>query len=175
MEKDLIKNNFLCNFCKESIEESIAYCSNCGHPKNGTSKEIAQFFAKRAMQKSKNIDSDKKIKSAKNTLFVLCGIMVVFGLFSYYTTNDILELSIVLFVALIYLLLAFWSDKKPFIALLSGLLLYLTLIIISAVFDPISLVKGFIWKIIIISYLGKGLYSAFYSRKNDNSNIEIQK
>jgi hypothetical protein len=91
------------------------------------------------------------------------------------STNDILELSIVLFVALIYLALAFWSDKKPFIALLSGLLLYLTLIIISAVFDPISLVKGFIWKIIIISYLGKGLYSAFYSQKNDNSNIEIQK
>lgn len=170
MEKELAIEDNKCSFCKETIEENVIFCSNCGHPENGTDKQRAQFFGKRAMQKNKNIDADKKINSARNTLFVLCGIMIVFGLISYFSSKEIIILGINFFVALIYLALAFWSEKKPFIALLSGLLLYLTLITISAIVDPLTLVKGILWKVIIISYLGKGLYSAFDSQKDTIAN-----
>jgi len=51
-------------------------------------------------------------------------------------------------------------------ALLLGLFLYLTTIIISAVIEPTTLIRGILWKIIIIAYLGKGIYSAS-SLKNE--------
>lgn len=169
MENELVIEEKLCSLCKESITIDTVFCSNCGNPENGTEQQKAQFFAKRAMNKTKNIDADKKIKSAKNTLFVLCAIMVVYGFINYAATNSIFELAISFFLAFIYLALAFWSEKKPFVALLVGLLTYLTLIAISAIVEPISIIKGILWKIIIISYLGKGMYSAFESQKEEKS------
>ncbi|CAM1362024.1 conserved membrane hypothetical protein [Tenacibaculum sediminilitoris] len=173
MENKIEKDVMNCSFCKEQIEKDVVFCSNCGHPENGTDKERAQFFAKRAMEKSKNIGAGEKIKSARNTLFVLCGIMIVYGFIYYFSTKSILDLGVNFFVALIYLALAFWSEKKPFIALLSGLLLYLTLIIISAIIDPTSIVKGILWKFLIISYIGKGLYSAFDLQKVKTANSNL--
>lgn len=165
MENTLTQEQLVCSFCKIEIKKDVVYCPNCGHPENGTDKERAQFFAKRAMQKNKNIDAGQKIKSARNTLFVLSGLVIVFGFVMYSSSGSTIELAMNFFVAFIYLALAFWSEKKPFIALLVGLLLYITLIAVSAIIEPLSLVKGFIWKIIIISYLGKGLYSANELRK----------
>ncbi|CAL2103132.1 conserved membrane protein of unknown function [Tenacibaculum sp. 190130A14a] len=165
MENVLIEEQLVCSFCKKEIEKEVIFCSHCGHPENGTEKQRAQFFAKRAMQKNKNIDAGEKIKSARNTLFVLCGLIILFGLFSYSSNSSLLELGLNFFVGFIYLVLAFWSEKKPFIALLIGLFLYITLVGVSAIIDPLTLIRGVIWKVVIISYLGKGLYSAYEMKK----------
>lgn len=175
MEENLITEKIVCSFCKSKIEEKVIYCTNCGHPENGTDKERAQFFAKRAMEKSKNIDASEKIKSAKNTLFILAGLMVLSGFISYSSSNSILELSINFFVAFIYLFLAFLAEKKPFASLLTGLFLYITLISLSAIIEPMTLVKGIIFKILIISYLGKGLYSAYELKKEHNNSLVSDK
>jgi type III secretory pathway component EscR len=169
MENTSSLNESACSFCKKPIEEDVIFCPHCGHPENGTEKERAQFFAKRAMNKNKAIDAKDKISSARNTLFVLAGIMVLFGIIIYGSTNSVLDLGINLFFAFIYLVLAFWSEQKPFIALLIGLFLYITLIVINAIIDPVTLVRGIIWKVLIISYLGKGIYSALEARNKENS------
>lgn len=155
-----------CSFCDKGITPSDAtFCNHCGHPENGTDQQRAKFFAKRAVEKNKNIDADKKIKSARNTLFILSGIITVFGFFVYLRTEDIIGFATNLVISFIYLALAFWSKEKPLIALLVGLLLYITIIVISAIVEPATLVQGILWKIIIISFLGKGLYSASSIKK----------
>lgn len=169
MENTSSLNENACSFCKKSIEQDVIFCPHCGHPENGTEKERAQFFAKRAMNKNKAIDTKDKISFARNTLFVLAGIMVLFGIIIYGSTNSVLDLGINLFFAFIYLVLAFWSEQKPFVALLIGLFLYITLIVINAIIDPVTLVRGIIWKVLIISYLGKGIYSALEARNKENS------
>lgn len=167
MENELKQGNTVCSFCKSPMEASDIFCQNCGHPENGTDKQRAQFFAKRAMKKNKGIDAENKIQSARNTLFILSGVIALSGFLVYKTTNSLIELGINLFVAFIFLTLAFWSERKPFVALLIGLLLYATLIIVSALIDPVSLVKGGIFKAGIIIFLGKGLYSALENKNND--------
>ncbi len=149
-----------CKHCETPAKEEASFCSECGYPIKGSDQDIAKFYAKRVMDKRKTDNAYEKIKSARKTLFIIAGIITVFGFFIYYKTEDIVPLSINLVVSIVYVVLGFWSKQRPLIALILGLLLYLTLIIITAIADPLTLVAGIIWKILIIGYLAKGIYSA---------------
>ncbi|WP_299884888.1 hypothetical protein [uncultured Lacinutrix sp.] len=156
-----------CTHCELPIIENTAFCPECGYPEKGDEQDVAKFYAKRVMAKNKNMDAEEKIKSARNTLFVMAGLVMLFGFFSFFVNDDYVTLIINFIICCIYLLLGGWSKEKPLIALLLGLLLYITTIIISAIIEPSSLIKGILWKIIIIGYLGKGIYSAS-STKDSN-------
>lgn len=157
-----------CSNCQSNIEIEALFCSNCGYPENGTEKEKAVFFAKKAMDKNKHVDAGEKINSARNTLYVIAALSFVFGLIFYFSSKDILVLITNIILAVLYVALGLWSSKKPLMALLLGLVLYITTIVISAIVDPSTIISGILWKIIIISYLGKGIYSAS-ALKNDNA------
>jgi hypothetical protein len=112
-----------CSFCKEKMDLESVFCEKCGFPEKGTEKEIAIFYGKRAMQNNKNIDAEEKIKSARNTLYVMAGIVLVSGAFIYYHSKDLFSLATSFALCFIYLLLASWTSKKPLMAILLGLLL----------------------------------------------------
>ena len=154
-----------CTICKTPMQSLNVFCPECGFPENGTDKDVAQFHARNAMQKNQHMDADKKIKSARNVLYVMAGITVLFGVFYFFMGQDIAVLVTNVVLGIIYLLLGSWTSKKPLAAILLGLLLYLTTIIISAILDPATLIKGVIFKIIIIAYLAKGVYSASSIKK----------
>ena len=160
MEESTPTEQPTCTFCSEAIDNEAIYCASCGYPENGTEKDVAKFFGRRAMQKNKNIDAKDKIKSARNTLYIIAGATLLLGLFVYFQDKDIYALAANFVVFFIFLLLASWTDTKPLMALLLGLLLYLTLVIISAIVDPTTLFSGVIWKVLIITFLGRGIYSA---------------
>ncbi|WP_411765950.1 hypothetical protein [Winogradskyella sp. A3E31] len=154
-----------CSICKTSMNPANVFCSECGFPENGSDKEVAQFHARRAMENNQHMDADKKIKSARNVLYVMAGITFIFGVIYFLTDQDIAVLLTNGIISVIYVLLASWTSKKPLTAILLGLFLYITTIIIAAVFDPSTIIKGIILKIIIIAYLAKGVYSASSIKK----------
>jgi hypothetical protein len=154
-----------CTICKTPMQSLDVFCPECGFPEHGTDKDVAQFHARNAMQKNQHMDADKKIKSARNVLYVMAGITVLFGVIYYFIEQDIALLVTNVLLGMIYLVLGFWTSKKPLVAILLGLLLYLTTIIISAIIEPETLIKGIIFKIIIIAYLAKGVYSASSIKK----------
>lgn len=156
----IITSALECNNCDSVIREEDSFCEECGYPIKGTEQDIAKFYAKRVMNKRKNNNAAEKIKSARNTLYVIAGIVLVFGLFLYFQDSDVGALLINVIVGFIYVILGSWSNRKPLVALLLGLLLYLTVIVISAIADPLTLVAGIIWKVLIIVFLAKGIYSA---------------
>ena len=166
IEEVKLEETLLCNHCETSVNDDDAFCQDCGYPLKGNEQDVAKFYAKRAMNKNKNIDAAEKIKSAKNTLFVIAGVVLLFAIVRYLSIGDIADLIINFIVCCMYILLGFWTEQKPLIALLLGLLLYVTLVVISAVLEPMTLVKGILWKIVIISYLGKGIYSASSIKTN---------
>jgi hypothetical protein len=57
--------------------------------------------------------------------------------------------------------LAFLSKKKPFAALLTALILYVTVIILGAFVQPTSLFSGIVIKVLVIAYLVKGTKGAY--------------
>ena len=158
-----------CSNCNTLMEGMPKFCVHCGFPEHGTDQEKAKFHANQALQRSKLKVAPRQIKSARNTLFIIGGIQLIFGLIVYFTSNLTEELIAAMIIFLVYLLLGFWSQTKPLIALILGLLVYLTLIALSAIGDPSTLVKGIIIKIIIIAYLGKGINSALELRKQQNA------
>jgi len=149
-----------CSFCSEVVPITNTFCANCGYPEYGTKTDISYFYSKRARQEKANTKALTKIKSAQIALFILAGIIYFSGMLSYNLLEDKLLLLTNSVLALLYVALAFWSGKNPIMGLLLGLLLYFTLLILSAVLDPASVYKGLILKTIVVVYLGKGLHSA---------------
>ncbi|XLS29435.1 hypothetical protein ACJD0Z_01120 [Flavobacteriaceae bacterium M23B6Z8] len=161
-------NQSNCRHCSAFVQLDERFCAECGYPENGTDKERSHFIAKKVMNKRKGDLENKRIKSGRNLLFILSALIFLIGTFTAYMANG--DLSIFVentILALIYFGLGLWSSKKPFISLLLALLLYLTITLINAIVDPSTLIRGIIFKGIVIAFLGKALYAAFEQKKND--------
>jgi hypothetical protein len=105
---------------------------------------------------------DKHIRNARNILFVVAGIQLL-GLLTVKNEDDLarsITIGIIVFVALLFAGLAFWTKKRPFAALLTALILYGSLLILDAVFEPSTIYKGLVLKIGIIVSLISGLRNA---------------
>ncbi len=158
-----------CKSCFVKVNDIDQFCQTCGFPLKGTEEEQGQFFYNRNYQQMEIDGLTQKVKSARNTLFVLSGFFLLFGL-GYFAINSRDEnVSAILItnaiVAVIFLLLGWWAPKKPLASIISGMVLYIIIILMSAIDDPVTLVKGIIVKIVIISYLVKGLMSAMEAEK----------
>lgn len=110
---------------------------------------------------------DKHVKNARNAIFVVAVTQLVFGaliVLSGSKNEDILTLDIslgvIIIISLIFFLLGLWTKRKPYTAILLALIFYAALLVIDAVYEPMSLFKGVIVKIFIIFYLFRGLGDA---------------
>jgi hypothetical protein len=106
---------------------------------------------------------DKKVKNAQNTIFAVAIIQFVVGLYMAFTGTEELrniEIGIAVVISGLFFGLAFWCKSKPFTAIVMALSLYAGLLVLDAVFEPASLVKGAIVKIFIIIYLARGIGAA---------------
>jgi heme A synthase len=63
-------------------------------------------------------------------------------------------------VAVIFAGLAFWTKRKPFTAILTALIVYAALVLLTAVLDPSTLLQGLFLKIAAFVLLGVSLSNA---------------
>ncbi len=164
--EEVIPPSFQCSFCDSSMEESQVFCISCGFPENGTEQEKSKFHAHRVLEMRDTKDAKKGISSARNTLFVIAALTMLWGIYYFFKSNwDISIIITYMILACIYMVLGYWSQQKPLIALILGLLVYLTIIVLAALFEPSTILSGIIVKILVIIYLGKGINSALHIRK----------
>jgi hypothetical protein len=108
---------------------------------------------------------DKHIRQARNALFVAAGILLINIIILAFTVPEgygEIWIDFVfwgLFIAG-FIALGFWTKKKPYYAIIGGLILYALFIGINAYLDISTIYKGLILKIIIIAVLIKGLTDA---------------
>jgi len=165
MEEAIIPEK-ICSHCSASLELNQKFCTGCGYPEEGTEKEKAVFHADRVMAHTKSKDAPKLIRQARNTLFFIAGLTFLYGIFIFFSQDDSFTLIAAALMAVIYLILGFWSQQKPLVALVLALLLYATNIVLNAILDPVTIYKGIIMKVIIIVFLAKGINSALHLRKS---------
>lgn len=165
MEEIIIPEK-ICSHCSAPIEVNQKFCTGCGYPEEGTEKEKAVYHADMVLAHSKSKDAPKLIRQARNTLFFIAGITLLFGIYAFFVLEDSATLIAAALMAVIYLVLGYWSQQKPLVALVLALLLYATNIVLSAILDPATIYKGIILKIIIIVFLAKGINSALHLRKS---------
>ena len=105
-------------------------------------------------------EAEKELKKPKIIILVLAGIVLVTGLYQGFVKDDFATMIVNLCISLLYLILAAWCSKNPFGAILTALIVYITINVINAFVDPASLFQGIILKIIFIGALVKGIRSA---------------
>jgi peptidoglycan/LPS O-acetylase OafA/YrhL len=108
---------------------------------------------------------DKHIRQARNALYIAAAIMVLNAmlLFSKYPFDiEIMWLDYLIWIIYIggFIALALWTKKKPYYAIIGGLILMGAFILINAIIDPATIFGGIIFKIAVILFLIKGLGDA---------------
>lgn len=113
-------------------------------------------------QKHDKQQSNKVVNRARVVLFLVAGLYAFVGVYEAFFMYGahILFGIIDWIVAAIFIGLAIFSYKKAFLALVLGLGVYLGLIILLAVLNPLTLVQGIIWKIVIVTLLVLGIKEA---------------
>lgn len=116
---------------------------------------------------------DKPVRKARNILYIIGALQLValFTLGDLYGAELYLTAGVYIFFALVFAGLAFWTKWKPYTAILTGLIIYGGLILLSAIVEPETIIKGIILKIIAFSLLISGLKNA----KEVQSWMEIRK
>jgi hypothetical protein len=154
-----------CSACFKQINTDDAFCDACGYPLKGTEEEQNQFIA---IRNTKEIDLEaahKKIREAGKGLYWVAGLTLVSGLIYFFINKSGPLLLVNLILATIFYCLGIWSKSKPLAAIISGLSLYAITIILNAIADPLSILKGIIFKVVIIGLFIKAIKSAIDADK----------
>jgi hypothetical protein len=106
---------------------------------------------------------DKHIRNARIMLFVVAGLFLLslIGLmpFDDNPAKIVMGIILVLFAG-VYITLAFWTKKKPFAALLTALIFFISLEVVSAILQPATIWQGWLLKIAVVVMLILGLRNA---------------
>jgi hypothetical protein len=161
--------NLACPACAAQATTDDAFCNGCGYPLQGTEKEQQMFLSVRDAKSFDLDEAHKKIKRSSNALFFIGGLTVIAGLAAYAVSKDhstkinVLLTNVIL--GAIYVVLGFWCKKKPLAAIISGLSLYVLIFVLNAVVNPLTIVSGIIFKIVIVGMFINGIKSAIEAEK----------
>jgi len=154
-----------CNSCNTAVSNADAFCNNCGYPLHGTEQEQMDFISNRTYKEIDLEDYNKQIKKAGMALYLIAAFALLWGIILYATSKELAILLGSLIICIIFVALGAWSRRKPLAAILSGAALYAILIILSAIDNPITIVSGIIWKVLIIGAFIRGIKSAIEAEK----------
>lgn len=149
-----------CDNCENLSSPSQKYCSKCSYPIGGTEEEKKKFKIKIHGHKFLLEEAKKETNTARIIILVLAGIVFLTGLFQGLARDNFAGMILNLCLCLLYLILATWCSKNPFGAILTAFIVYITINVVNAFFDPLTLFQGLIMKIIFIGAFIKGIRSA---------------
>jgi hypothetical protein len=159
-----------CAHCKNVVDHTDSFCEHCGYPVKGTDEAKSAFQFQANSKQMQLQDTSSSIRKATNSLYVVAGVFVVYAIVLYYVspdTNSSLDLLLTNFaLGIIFLLLGWWSTRKPVAALISGLSLFVALQVLNMIIDPTTIIKGIILKVFVIIYLIRGLQAALEAGRN---------
>jgi hypothetical protein len=155
----------VCNACFKTVNETDSFCDNCGYPLKGTEKDQENFVSVRNAKEIDLEEANKKIKRAGNVLYWIAGITIVSGIILYFVNHELPTFIVNMVLGSINVILGTWSKKKPLSAIISGAALYVIVLILNAIINPLSIATGLIMKIFFISYFIVGIKSAIEAEK----------
>lgn len=153
-----------CYCCQALYNESDETCRSCGYPFNGTLEEQKQYSINRTLANYDKVIVKGNVREASIVLIVLALFTIIQGIIAYYKTSITPILWFFIVLGLIYAALGIWAHFKPLPAILIGLFVYTLLMVLTAVISPISILEGWLFKILFFFFMIKGAYSAYRKR-----------
>lgn len=166
----------VCFYCNtEGLTENDHYCPNCGFPQRGNLQEQKGFLCDMNIREIQMDQQKLTMGFARYILFCIAVVNLVVGILGMsYTTNGITYIP-ELIMAVIFMFLGLWAVKKPFPAILTGLITYVVVIIFTGILLPQTLFSGIIMKIIFIAAFCYGLADAKRHENNSRKTNRIKK
>jgi hypothetical protein len=108
---------------------------------------------------------DKHIRQARNAIFWVAGLLTVNVAMLFMRESEVYEymwLDFLIYGGFIgaFIFLGFYTKKKPYTAIIMALILYTLFILLNAVIEPMTLLKGILFKIITYVFLIKAINDA---------------
>lgn len=161
--------NVQCPACYNNATNNDSFCNNCSYPFKGTEDEQKNFMTQLAINEIDMADYNAQIKKGGTSLYYVAGVFGLSTLVDLYQSRGQQDLPIIMIIDLVivglFIFLGGWSSKKPFAAMVTGICLYSFVILITIIGDPVNIVRGIIFKIVIISLLVKGIRAAMGAEK----------
>lgn len=184
----------VCPACQAAIHPRLPFCEQCGarvdggagaavpppapaaagRPLRKPSPVVAELARKRAaVARGRTIDAERKaVRSARICMSIVAGLLFVItamgwsalagssgggGLRALVVANGLL--------GVIFLALVVWAGRNAFAAVLTGLVLYLSLQLAAAAMNPLNLLSGIVLKIVIVAVMVGGIRAGLQQRR----------
>lgn len=158
-----------CPSCWTPITPNDAFCHRCGCSINASEKEQKRHTLSRAYKEIDLVKARKKIRHAGDALFWIAGLTFLSSLWVYNQSEDydykLVQLIINLIFSAINAGLGIWAQKQPLPAILSGLSLFVLLLIANAFADPADIMNNILYKAIVIVLFINGIRSVINAEK----------
>jgi ribosomal protein L37E len=155
-----------CKCCSEPVHENDQFCQHCGFPLRAPKLQQEDFIYQRSYQKMYANKLQQKAGKAAITFYIIAGLTFIVGLVYFFRHLQSDDSSVVLIldtiIAIIFLCLGVWSNKKPVPAIICGLVLYGLLLILQVISGVFS---GIIIQILVIAGLLRALTSALEAER----------
>lgn len=150
-----------CYCCNESYNETDKFCEHCGYPFQASPEEQKQFSINYTTLNFEKDIVKHRVREARIVLLILAIFTAISAIVFLIIHSSLLLLIINLILAGLYAGLSFWAKKKAFAALLTGGLIYVSVITLNAFVEPESIASGIIFKVIFIVMFIKASYGAY--------------
>ncbi len=166
----------VCYYCNSSpLDVSVMYCPSCGFPQRGAEDEQKKFITDKRVMLIKLESMRDQVRKARNMLFLASGGYALGYLMAGVMGRiDAMMLIEGVIICGAFVGLGLWANKKPYPAVLTGLIVFISLIAIAAFVNPLTIVSGIILKVIVLSGLIYGLKAA-NDAKHAEEELKTQK
>lgn len=136
--------------------------NNKEQQEESTAENNASIFTE---EEFSTVGYDKHIRQARNAIFWVAGLLTVNVAMLFMREGEVYEymwLDFLIYGGFIgaFIFLGFFTKKKPYTAIIMALILYTLFILLNAVIEPMTLLKGILFKIITYVFLIKAINDA---------------
>lgn len=147
----------VCFHCKrKDLVSGEKHCPDCGFPQGGTEQERWSFVIAKRKERSAREDQKSMIGKARMYLWIAAGL----NMLPFIVPDQPMVIVVGLIISSVFGGLAIWAGKKPYPALLTGLITYVSLQLFFGLLSWQLLLGGLIWKIAVVGSLFYALRSA---------------
>ncbi len=164
-----------CPNCKEEISQVEIDCENCGFPLSGTEKEKAIFIGRQISNKSKIGDAKESQEKAQRILYIIGGFQIINGILVYFNTKSIVDVTFYITLGILLGVFGYFSSKKPILFLSLALILILSYYGLLYLINPEFILRGILWKVVIIGFLCYGIWNSMEAQQLKKKNKFLDK
>lgn len=138
-----------CPTCEKQYDLPLDQCSYCNYPFSAPDEVRSKFVVKHVEAQALYDDSVRNVKWARSVFFIVGVLNTGFGVY-YIIQQDIFSAILGLLVGILFGVFAAVIYRDPLSICISGLVVMVILYILAAIGDPVSVIRGFIWKMVFL-------------------------